>query len=73
MSREARRGVDVVTVREEPSVLGDCEVRDFETFSSIIPPSLQSAVLDAIRGGVVPDELKPLLRRLRETGVIVCT
>ncbi|MEZ0248878.1 MAG: hypothetical protein ABWJ97_06365 [Thermoproteus sp.] len=73
MSREVRRRVEAVAVREEELVLGDCEVKDFETFSSIIPPTLQSAVLDAIRSGAVPDELKPLMRRLRDAGILICT
>lgn len=67
-----RREVASKEVSEATSLL-DCEVRDFETFSALVPPSLQQAVLDAIRSGSAPRELLPLLNRLKAAGVLVCT
>ncbi|MFP3348382.1 MAG: hypothetical protein RXN90_03545 [Thermoproteus sp.] len=40
----------VVGEMEGQRALTDCEIRDFEAFSSLVPPSLQAAVLEAIRG-----------------------
>ncbi|MFB6491117.1 MAG: hypothetical protein TU35_007760 [Thermoproteus sp. AZ2] len=57
----------------ETAPLLDCEVRDFEAFSTLVPPSLQQAVLDAIQSGSAPRELMPLLNRLKAAGVLVCT
>ncbi len=53
--------------------LADCEVRDFEMFSMLVPPTLQNAVLDALRAGSIPPELAPLFKRLKEAEVLVCT
>ncbi len=53
--------------------LADCEVKDFEEFSTLVPPTLQNAVLDALRAGSIPPELVPLFKRLKEAGVLVCT
>jgi hypothetical protein len=62
----------VVGEIERQRALADCEIRDFEAFSSLVPPSLQAAVLEAIRAGSVPPSLQPLFRRLRDAGVLVC-
>lgn len=62
----------VVGEIERQEALADCEIRDFEAFSSLVPPSLQAAVLEAIRAGSVPPSLQPLFRRLRDAGVLVC-
>jgi len=56
---------------ERPEVL-DCEIGDREKFGKL-PPSTQRAVLDAIQSGKIPADLLPLVRRLKETGIIVCT
>ncbi|AEA12401.1 hypothetical protein TUZN_0917 [Thermoproteus uzoniensis 768-20] len=63
-------------VRKEAATaqpVANCEVNDFDAFSSLVPPALQNAVLDALRAGSIPPELQPLLRRLREAGILVCT
>ncbi|MGC8974176.1 MAG: hypothetical protein ACP5KY_08240 [Thermoproteus sp.] len=57
----------------EVQSVADCEVSDFNAFSSLVPPTLQNAVLDALRAGSIPPELQPLFRRLREAGILVCT
>ncbi|MCI4464353.1 MAG: hypothetical protein JHC22_00945 [Thermoproteus sp.] len=62
----------VVGEMEGQSALANCEIKDFDAFSSLVPPSLQAAVLDAVRAGSVPPSLQPLFRRLRDTGVLVC-
>jgi len=48
----------VVGEIERQRALADCEIRDFEAFSSLVPPSLQAAVLEAIRAGSVPPSLQ---------------
>ncbi|MEM0184230.1 MAG: hypothetical protein QXU93_11700 [Thermoproteus sp.] len=48
----------------------DCEL-DFEELSRL-PPVLQTAVLNAIRSGMVPGELRSLFARLRRTGALIC-
>jgi len=60
----------VVGEIERQRALADCEIRDFEAFSSLVPPSLQAAVLEAIRAGSVPPSLQPLFRRLRDLEAI---
>jgi len=56
---------------EENSVL-DCEIRDWERFA-LLPLSMQNAVLEVIQSGRVPKDLLALMRRLRESGIVVCT
>ena len=56
---------------EENSVLG-CEIRDWERFA-LLPLSTQNAVFEVIRSGRVLKDLLALMRRLRESGILVCT
>lgn len=62
----------VATVAQEETVVLDCEVRDWERFG-LLPTTTQETVLEAIQGGRIPRELLPLMTRLRNYGVVVCT
>ncbi len=50
----------------------DCEIRDWERFG-LLPQVAQQALLEVIQSGKVPNELQPLMRRLKEAGIVVCT
>ena len=52
--------------------LFDCEIRDWEKFS-LLPQATQQAVLEVIRSGKVPKELQTLMRKLKDTDIVVCT
>jgi len=56
---------------EKNSVL-DCEIRDWERFA-LLPLSMQNAVLEVIQSRRVLKDLLALMRRLRESGILVCT
>jgi len=60
-----------VNVQEESEVL-DCEIRDWERLGAL-PLSMQDSILEAIQSGKVPKSLLPLIRRLRDAGIVVCT
>lgn len=63
--------VFTIFVNNSESVL-DCEIRDWERFG-LLPQATQQAVLEAIQSGRVPSDLQTLMRRLKETGIVVCT
>jgi hypothetical protein len=50
----------------------DCEIRDWERFG-LLPQATQQTLLEVIQSGKVPNELQPLMRRLKEAGIVVCT
>jgi len=50
----------------------DCEIKDWEKFGAL-PQSTQKAVLEVIQSGKVPKDLLPLMKRLKDTGVVICT
>jgi len=58
--------------QKEVAEVLDCEIGDWEKFGKL-PLSTQKAVLDVIQSGKIPADLLPLVRRLREAGVVVCT
>ncbi len=60
-----------VSVPNDDLVL-DCEIRDWEKFG-LLPQATQQAVLEVIQSGKVPNELQPLMRRLKKAGIVVCT
>lgn len=53
-------------------VLLDCEIRDWDRFS-LLPQQTQQLIIEVIQSGKVPHDAVPLMRRLREAGVVVCT
>ncbi|MEM1572547.1 hypothetical protein [Pyrobaculum sp.] len=59
------------TVIDSNTVI-DCEIRDWDRFAKL-PPSMQNAVIEIIQSGKIPEDMKTLMRRLREAGIVVCT
>lgn len=59
-------------IKADTNLIYDCEIRDWERFG-LLPAATQQAILEAIQGGRVPRELIPLMTRLREAGIVICT
>jgi len=72
MTVEAKNVGKSPEIRETPQEVFDCEIRDWEKFGAL-PQSTQKAVLEAIQSGKVPKDLLPLMKRLKEVGVVICT
>ncbi|ACB40407.1 hypothetical protein [Pyrobaculum neutrophilum] len=62
----------VFTIHIDNDAVFDCEIRDWERFG-LLPQTIQHAVLEAIQSGRIPRELRPLMTRLKDAGVVVCT
>ncbi|MEM4577295.1 MAG: hypothetical protein QXU59_00475 [Pyrobaculum sp.] len=62
----------IFKLAEASETLLDCEIRDWDRFS-LLPQQTQQSILEIIQNGRVPPEMLPLMRRLKDAGVVVCT
>lgn len=62
----------VFTILVDRETVLDCEIRDWDRFA-LLPSSMQDALLEVIQSGKVPREMVALMRRLKESGIVVCT
>jgi len=60
------------SVSEDDERLLDCEIRDWERFS-VLPTAVQQNIIEAIQNGKLTKSLIPLMVKLRDAGIIVCT
>jgi len=63
---------EVTNVQEKEVEVVDCEIRDWERFA-LLPLSTQNAILEVIQSGRIPKDLLPLMTRLQDAGIVVCT
>jgi len=63
---------EVTNIQEKEVEVVDCEIRDWERFA-LLPLSTQNTILEVIQSGRIPKDLLPLMTRLRDAGIVVCT